>query len=115
LSLAPATGQIRDTKLGSTTHGQQGPSSGLQTRTARIRLTVRPKPYHFTPIAPGIAIGYRRNMGPGVGVARIADGKGGNWTRTVGLADEFEDARRHQRPDVLAGDRQDPQTGAGLG
>ena len=65
---------------------------GLETRTARIRLTVRPKPYHFTPIAPSIAIGYRRNMGPGVWVARIADGKGGNWTRTVGLADEFEDA-----------------------
>jgi hypothetical protein len=65
---------------------------GLETRTARSRLTVRPKPYHFMPIAPGIAIGYRRNTGPGVWVARVADGKGGNWTRTVGLADDFEDA-----------------------
>jgi integrase len=51
---------------------------------------VRYKPYDFTPISPGIALGYRRNQGTGVWVVRVADGRGSNWTKRVGLADDYE-------------------------
>jgi integrase len=67
-------------------------ASRLETRTARLKLPVRWKPYDFTTISPGIALGYRRNQTAGVWVVRVADGKGGSWTKRVGLADDFEDA-----------------------
>jgi integrase len=66
--------------------------SRLETRSARLRLAVRRKPYAFTTISPGIALGYRRNKAAGVWVVRAADGHGGNWTKRVALADDFEDA-----------------------
>jgi hypothetical protein len=34
----------------------------LETRTTRLKLAVRRKPY-FVVIAPGIGLGYRRNAG----------------------------------------------------
>src|SRR5262249_22180894 len=46
----------------------------------------------FTRIGPGIALGYRRNKTVGTWVARVADGKGGNWTRGIGVADDFDEA-----------------------
>ena len=67
-------------------------ASRLETRTARLKLAVRQKPYDFTTISPGIALGYRRNHAAGTWVVRVADGKGGNWTKRVGLADDFETA-----------------------
>jgi integrase len=67
-------------------------ASRLENRSNRLKLPVRWKPYDFTTISPGIALGYRRNQGPGVWVVRVADGKGGNWTKRVGLADDHEDA-----------------------
>jgi integrase len=67
-------------------------ASRLETRTARLKLAIREKPYDFTPISPGIGLGYRRNHAAGTWVVRVADGKGGNWTKRVGLADDFEDA-----------------------
>jgi integrase len=67
-------------------------ASRLENRTSRLKLPVRWKPYDFTTIAPGIALGYRRNQAAGVWVVRVADGKGGNWTKRVGLADDSEDA-----------------------
>lgn len=93
MSLTPSTGQIRDTKLGSTTHGQQGPNSGA-------RDPHRAYSAHRPPQALPLHADRARHchwLSPqhgdlGVWVARVADGKGGNWTRTVGLADDFEDA-----------------------
>ena len=67
-------------------------ASRLETRTARLKLAVRAKPYDFTTISPGIALGLRRNRAAGVWVVRVADGRGGNWTKRVGLADDFEAA-----------------------
>jgi hypothetical protein len=67
-------------------------ASRLETRTTRLKLPARWKPYDFTTISPGIALGYRRNASAGVFVVRVADGKGGNWTKRVGEADDFEDA-----------------------
>jgi len=66
-------------------------SPTLETRTARLKLKVRRKPY-FVSVAPGISLGYRRNLGPGSWLVRCADGRGGAWTKGFAIADDFEDA-----------------------
>jgi integrase len=68
-------------------------ASRLKSKTSREKLTPRQKPYDFTTISPGIALGYRCN-GNGVGtwVVRVADGNGGNWTKRVAHADDREAA-----------------------
>jgi len=66
-------------------------SPTLETRAARLRLKVRRKPY-FVPVAPGISLGYRRNLRAGSWLVRCADGKGGAWTKGFSTADDFEDA-----------------------
>ena len=66
-------------------------SPTLEIRTARLKLKVRRKPY-FVSVAPGISLGYRRNLGPGSWLVRCADGKGGAWTKGFAIADDFEDA-----------------------
>ena len=63
----------------------------LETRTARLKLEPRRKPY-FVTVAPGIAVGYRRNVGAGTYSVRANDGRGGNWLKSFGLADDFEEA-----------------------
>ena len=65
-------------------------SSKLETRTARLKLAVRKKPY-FVSIGPGLSLGYRRNKTAGSWVVRVADGKGANWTQAFAIADDFED------------------------
>jgi hypothetical protein len=67
-------------------------ASRLETRTTRLKLPVRWKPYDFTSISPGIALGYRGNQAAGTWVVRVADGHGGNWTKRVALADDFEES-----------------------
>ena len=59
--------------------------------SARLRLPVAKKPV-YVKIGPGISLGYRRNQSAGTWVARVADGKGGNWTKRVGVADDFDDS-----------------------
>jgi hypothetical protein len=66
-------------------------SAKLETRTARLKLLVRKKPY-FVAVAPGVGLGYRRNRTSGSWVVRAADGKGGNWTQVFARADDFQDA-----------------------
>ncbi len=57
-------------------------ASGLETRTARLKRAIAKKP-EFVRIAPGVSLGYRRNATSGTWVARVADGRGGNWTKGV--------------------------------
>ena len=64
----------------------------LENRTNRLKLTPRKKPYDFTAISPGIALGYRRTNTAGRWVVKVANGRGGHWTKVVGIADDFEDA-----------------------
>jgi integrase len=64
----------------------------LETRTARLKLVVRKKPYDFTSISAGIQLGYRRCKGAGRWVVKVADGHGSYWTKRVGYADDHEDA-----------------------
>jgi integrase len=63
----------------------------IETRTARLKLTIRRKPF-FVAVASGISLGYRRNAGAGTWVVRCADGQGGNWTKAFASADDFETA-----------------------
>jgi integrase len=66
-------------------------SSTLETRSARLRLPVAKKPV-FVKIAPGTGLGYRRNKTAGTWIARVSDGKRGNWTKALGHADDFDEA-----------------------
>jgi integrase len=71
-------------------------SSRIETRTPRLKLPVRRKPYDFTPLAPGIRLGYRRNKGAGVWVVSVADGHGGAWIKNVAHADDYEPSNGEQ-------------------
>src|ERR1700745_1787528 len=68
-------------------------SATLQARWAGPGLPVSVKP-SFVRVAKGLGLGYRRNKSGGVWVMRVADGKRGNWVRTIGAADDFDDAER---------------------
>jgi len=63
----------------------------LETRSARLRLPVAKKPV-FVKIAASIGLGYRRNQTGGTWVVRVADGRGGNWTKAIGIADDLDDS-----------------------
>lgn len=67
-------------------------SAQLENRTSRLKLPVRRKPHAFTTIAPGIALGYRRCVGAGRWIVRVADGHGGNWQKAFAIADDHEAA-----------------------
>jgi integrase len=66
-------------------------SAKLENRTSRLKLPVARKPI-FERIGDGISLGYRRNQIAGTWVVRVADGKGGSWTKAIGMADDHEDA-----------------------
>jgi site-specific recombinase XerD len=66
-------------------------SNQIENRTNRLKLQVRRKPY-YAAIAPGIALGYRRNKGAGTWSVKAADGRGGHWIKAFGVADDHEDA-----------------------
>jgi integrase len=62
-------------------------SSALETRSARLKLPLRKKPY-WQRLTEGLALGYRR--GPGTWSVRVADGRGGNWVKLIAPADDYE-------------------------
>src|SRR4051794_19461398 len=66
-------------------------ASNLETRTSRLKEPIAKKPI-FVRVNPGVGLGYRRNRTAGTWVARVADGKGGNWTEAIGLADDYDEA-----------------------
>jgi len=66
-------------------------SADLETRTARLKLDVRKKPYTAR-IAPGIRLAYRRNQVCGVWSVLKADGAGGAWLQRFALADDHEES-----------------------
>jgi hypothetical protein len=55
----------------------------LETRTARLKLELRKKPYTVR-VAPGVRLGYRRNNAAGTWSVIAADGKSGNWVKKFG-------------------------------
>ena len=64
----------------------------FETPTARLRHTVRKKPYTVVKLARGIFLEYRRNKGAGTWIVRASDGHGAYWTKRIGDAADFESA-----------------------
>jgi len=64
--------------------------SGLEGRSARLKLAVRRRPYRGPALGRGIALLYRRNHHNGSWVVKCADGHGGYWTKVIGQADDFD-------------------------
>src|SRR6478672_13717983 len=66
--------------------------SALESRSARLRLRIRRRPYSGPSLARGISLMYRRNTTNGTWVLKVSDGRGAYWTKGFALADDFEDA-----------------------
>jgi len=66
-------------------------SAALETRTARLKLAIRKKPYTAR-VGPGVRVAYRRNETAGRWSVIAADGKGGNWMKGFATADDYEEA-----------------------
>jgi hypothetical protein len=66
--------------------------SALESRSARLRLKIRRRPYSGPSLARGIALMYRRNRSNGTWVLKASNGHGAYWTRAFALADDCEDA-----------------------
>ena len=89
----PSTGHWRDT--GGVDMARNVRSAQLETRTARLKLELRKKPYTVR-VAPGVRLGYRRNASAGTWSVIAADGKSGNWVKKFGYADDHEEANGEQ-------------------
>ena len=64
----------------------------MESRSARLRLKIRRRPYSGPSLARGIALMYRRNKTNGTWVLKASNGHGAYWTKAFALADDFEDA-----------------------
>ena len=67
-------------------------NADLESRTSRLRLTPKRKPYTGPSLARGIMLLYRRNRSAGSWVVKVANGHGAYWTKAIGDADDFEAA-----------------------
>jgi integrase len=66
--------------------------SALESRSARLRLQIRRRPYSGPSLARGISLMYRRNKTNGTWVLKSSDGHGAYWTKGFALADDYEDS-----------------------
>jgi integrase len=66
--------------------------SALESRSARLRLKIRRRPYAGPSLARGISLMYRRNKTNGTWVLKVSDGHGAYWTKGFSLADDFENS-----------------------
>jgi integrase len=66
--------------------------SALESRSARLKLAVRRKPYSGPSLARGVSLLYRRNKTSGSWVVKASNGHGAYWTKVVGIADDYSDA-----------------------
>ena len=66
--------------------------SSLETRTARLKLAVRRKPYSGPSLARGVALLYRRNKTNGSWVLKASDGHGAYWTKAIAEADDHDES-----------------------
>ena len=64
--------------------------SALESRSARLKLGIRRRPYSGPSLARGISLMYRRNKTNGTWVIKASDGHGAYWTKGFALADDFE-------------------------
>ena len=66
--------------------------SALESRSARLKLPARRRPYAGPSLARGVSLMYRRNRTNGTWVLKSSDGHGAYWTKAFGLADDYEDS-----------------------
>ena len=64
----------------------------LETRTARLKLAVRRRPYPGAKLARGKQMQYRRNKGNGTWLLKVSDGHGKPWTKAFAQADDFDES-----------------------
>jgi len=67
-------------------------NSSLESRTARLKLAVRRKPYSGPSLARGVALLYRRNKTNGTWVLKASDGHGKYWTKAIAEADDHDES-----------------------
>lgn len=65
--------------------------SNLESRTARLRLSIRSKPY-WRGLEKGFALGYRRRTKGGTWLARWRPAEGGYVEHRIGTSDDLQDA-----------------------
>ncbi|CCD97740.1 site-specific integrase [Bradyrhizobium sp. STM 3809] len=66
--------------------------SALESRSARLKLSIRRRPYSGPSLGRGISLMYRRNKTNGTWVLKASDGHGAYWTKAIALADDFDDS-----------------------
>jgi hypothetical protein len=80
-------------KTGDTIMARNHRKSSLESRSARLKLAPRGKPYPGPSLARGIRQDYRRNKtGNGSWIARGANGHGKYWTKVIAEADDFDES-----------------------
>jgi integrase len=67
-------------------------NSTLESRSARLKLAIRRKPYTGVPLGRGKTLLYRRNQGNGRWVIKASDGHGDYWTKAFADADDYADS-----------------------
>jgi hypothetical protein len=67
-------------------------NSSLESRSARLKLAVRRKPYTGASLARGVMLLYRRNKTNGTWVVKASNGHGAYWTKAFADADDYEDS-----------------------
>jgi integrase len=66
-------------------------NNSLESRTARLKLAVRRRPYPGAKLARGKQMQYRRNKGNGTWLLKVSDGHGKPWTKAFAQADDFDE------------------------
>ncbi|WP_316207228.1 site-specific integrase [Bradyrhizobium sp. SZCCHNR3118] len=64
--------------------------TALESRSARLKLPIRRRPYSGPSLGRGISLMYRRNKTNGTWVLKSGDGHGAYWTKAFALADDFD-------------------------
>src|SRR5258707_14194903 len=64
----------------------------LESRSARLRLKIRRRPYSGPSLARGVALLYRRNKTNGTWVLKASDGHGKYWTKAIAEADDHDES-----------------------
>jgi hypothetical protein len=67
-------------------------NSTLESRTSRLKLAVRRKPYSGPSLARRVALLYRRNKTNGSWVLKASDGHGAYWTKAIAEADDHDES-----------------------
>jgi integrase len=79
-------------KTGDTNVARKARHSSLETRTARLKLAIRRKPYSGPALARGVVLQYRRNKTNGTWVLKASNGHGKYWTKAIAEADDFDES-----------------------